>query len=711
MANFAVAEKNERKTLGLVLSGGGARGIAHVGVLKALEELRVPVDYISGTSMGAIAGGYYAAGVEVSEMEKWVAEADWDDLFEDRTARDQTIYANKIRDANYVLGVEYGLKGRQMQLPTNFISGRKLLFELRKMTFGNEAVRHFDEFMIPFRAVATDMETGERVVLDRGDLAMVLRSSIAFPGLVAPAEIDGRLLGDGFLTDNLPVDVAWAMGADYLVAVDVGETLRDRTRLNDPLGMTRQAMAIMGRRNTERQISLLTENDLLITPNLEGVSATGFNNTTRTIQLGYEAVMAQKDYFTRFALDEKSYADWSTRRIRRPVEEITVEKIFVEKSKRLSEETIRKRLGIKESKPFDFDELERGLGLVYDLGNLKMVDYRIFSTEKGNALLVETQEDRVGPNYVRFGFDFATDLSGESEFTLRIQHDRTELNDLGAKLRFDFAIGEDTLIGATWEQPLEYERSFSWKAESSYQTNKITAREADGFGQLANTEAFEFGLFAIKDFTNYAGFQVGPFVRQNFHDAPYREVRAVGGVAAFDFDKLNSLSFPTTGVRFNFGVESSYKNFGANESYNKFYGGLWLPYTFRGHNTILLSVKGAGKMGRDLPELEKFELGGFGSLSGTAKDSLYDQFAGRALIAYYKKLDDLPTKIGRGLYGGFTFELGGVWEDTRDIDLDSARWGTSVFLGADTFIGPLYLGYGVGEGNEQSLYLYMGSIW
>lgn len=702
--------EEEPPQLGLVLSGGGARGIAHVGVLKALEELRIPIQAIAGTSMGAIAGGYYASGVTVEEMETWVAEADWKNLFSDRSPREQAVYSNKGSNIDTYMGIEFGLDGKQMKFPSNFISGRKLLFELRRMTFGNEYVRHFDDFTIPFRAIATDMETGERVVLDRGDLAMVLRSSIAFPGLVAPAMIGDRLLGDGFLTDNLPVDVAFSMGVDCILAVDVGETLRTRDAINSSFNITRQALVIMARQNTDRQINLLGEKDLLITPDLAGVGVTSFQNTAATIRAGYDAVMAQQEYFVKFQVSEEEYEKWTRSRHSDLVEEMNVANIAVESEGEISSETIAKRLGIRPNEPFTFDELDRGLGLVFDLGNLSMVDYRIYRENGEDTLLIETENDSIGPNYIRLGFDFATDLSGESEFTLRLQHDRTELNNLGAKLRIDFAIGEDTLVGAAWEQPLEYGRSLSWRAEASYQTDQIIARNGRGNGVGANTESFEFGLFAIKDFTSFAGLQVGPLIRQSFHDSTFPEVRAVGGVASFNFDKLDSLSFPSSGFQFSTTFESSYRDFGATDSFNKVYGSLLLPVSFD-DKTILLSVRGGGRLGRPLPEFERFELGGFGSLSGTVRDSIYDQFAGRALLAFYEKIDELPSFIGSGIYAGFTVELGGAWAEASDIDFNSARWGTSLFLGADTILGPLYFGYGLGEGNEQSLYLYMGSIW
>ena len=233
-----------RPRIALVLSGGAARGSAHVGVLKVIEETRIPVDFIVGTSMGAIIGGMYAAGSSPEEMDRLLASTDWNDLFSDRPSRKHLSFRRKQEDLESLIKIEMGWK-RGLTFPSSLVAGDKMMFYLRKLTLQTHGVSKFDSLPVPFRAVATDVENGELVVLSKGDLAEALRASMAIPGVFAPQEINGRLLVDGFLSQNLPVSVAREWGADVIIAVDVGAPLHTRDELKSILKFTGQTLAMM----------------------------------------------------------------------------------------------------------------------------------------------------------------------------------------------------------------------------------------------------------------------------------------------------------------------------------------------------------------------------------------------------------------------------------------------------------------------------------
>jgi NTE family protein len=210
-----------RPRIGLVLSGGGARGVAHVGVLKVLEELRIPIDAIAGTSMGAVVGGLYASGMSAAQIERELAGVDWQDAFRDRPARNGLNFRRKREDRDFLVQLPLGFRDGRFHLPTGLIQGQKLNQLLRGLTQPVAQVRQFDRLPTPFRAVATDLETGNQVVLGDGDLVTALRASLSAPGIFAPVERDGRLLVDGGVANNVPIDVARAMGVDRLIVVDV----------------------------------------------------------------------------------------------------------------------------------------------------------------------------------------------------------------------------------------------------------------------------------------------------------------------------------------------------------------------------------------------------------------------------------------------------------------------------------------------------------
>lgn len=214
-------DASQRPRVGLVLGGGGARGGAHIGVLKELERMRIPVDAIAGTSMGAIVGGLYATGMSAAELESLIGSLDWAGALTDKPDRADLSFRRKQDDAQVPVDFELGLRGASLVLPKGVVQGQKLDLLLRELTLGVSHVHDFDELPIPFRAIASDIEKGEIYVMERGDLARAIRASMSVPAVFTPVRIDGRLLVDGGLVGNLPVDVMQAMGVDIVIAVDV----------------------------------------------------------------------------------------------------------------------------------------------------------------------------------------------------------------------------------------------------------------------------------------------------------------------------------------------------------------------------------------------------------------------------------------------------------------------------------------------------------
>src|SRR5262245_22665433 len=233
-------ESAPRKRIGLALGGGGARGGAHVGVLQVLEELHVPVDAIAATSMGAVIGGIYAAGVPIETIDRSMREANWSDVLDDRPAYRDLVLRRKEDASRYLVDFELGIFRGRFGQPHGLRAGQKLAFETRALLVDTPLDSDFDRLPIPFRAVATDVETGESVVLDHGDLVQSILASFAVPGVFAPVDIDGRLLIDGGVSDNLPVGVVRGLGADVVIAVDVGALLAKRDKLKSSMSVLSQ---------------------------------------------------------------------------------------------------------------------------------------------------------------------------------------------------------------------------------------------------------------------------------------------------------------------------------------------------------------------------------------------------------------------------------------------------------------------------------------
>src|SRR5580693_9079181 len=303
-----------RPRICLVLSGGGARGMAHIGVLKVLEEMKVPIDCIAGTSMGAVVGGLYASGMTAAQIETTMRSVDWQEAFRDAPPRRDLAFRRKQDDRNFLVRLPLGLKHGKILLPKGFIQGQKLQETLRQLTLPFSNSTDFDLLPTPFRAVATDLVTGNAVLLDKGDLSIAMRASISAPGLFAPVEAQGRLLVDGGLAENLPVSVARAMHADILIVSDVSYPLQPRAALDSALSISNQMLAILVRKDSDRQRASLEPRDILIEPSLGSATATDFTVPNIVIARGEEAARISIPKLATLSVGDAAYAQYLARR-------------------------------------------------------------------------------------------------------------------------------------------------------------------------------------------------------------------------------------------------------------------------------------------------------------------------------------------------------------------------------------------------------------
>ena len=298
----------ERPKIGLVLGGGGARGAAHIGVLKELERQRVPIDAIAGTSMGAIVGGLYAIGMSPDELEELVTTLDWVASMSDTPSREHLSFRRKLDDERYPVTAEVGLGRDGLKLPMGAVEGQRLSLLLRRLTVDVAHIGDFDELPIPFRAVATNIETGDAHVMGEGDLAQAIRASMSVPAVFAPAMIDGQLFVDGGIVANLPVEVMQAMDVDIIIAVDVEFPMYPAGELDSAVKITEQMVTILMRNETQRQIERLGDDDILIRPSLGTFASSAFERTPETIEPGRQATLAVAERLAEIALDEGAFA-------------------------------------------------------------------------------------------------------------------------------------------------------------------------------------------------------------------------------------------------------------------------------------------------------------------------------------------------------------------------------------------------------------------
>jgi NTE family protein len=395
-----------RPSVGLVLSGGGARGGAHIGVLKALEELRIPVDHVAGTSIGAVVGGFYVSGMSVVDLENLVASLEWESAFLNTTPRGLKSFRRKRDDDLFLVDQKPGLNNGEFELPRGLVQGQVIDLIISRETLRASQVQSFDDLAIPFRAVAGDLATGEAVVLGSGSLARSLRASMSIPAVLSPIDIDGRTLVDGGIAMNLPVDVARDMGAEVVIAVDISSDLLAQETLRSVLDVTEQLTNLLTRSGTLEQRAKLTPQDLLIVPEFEeALGSTSFARMREAVQTGYDAVMQRRAEFERLSLGEGAYAaHLAARKDPRMRELPIVEFVRLENNAAISDSVIEARIGdIEIGEPLDVDAVERAMNTVYGLDYYQNVRYGLVREGERMGLDVELDERSWGPNYLQLG--------------------------------------------------------------------------------------------------------------------------------------------------------------------------------------------------------------------------------------------------------------------------------------------------------------------
>ena len=419
-----------------MLSGGGARGGAHIGVLKALEELRVPVDYMAGTSIGAVIGGFYVSGMSVADLEQLVESLEWETAFLNVTPRELKSFRRKRDDDSFLVNQKPGLNDGEFELPFGLVQGQVIDMIISRETLRASQVDNFDQLAIPFRAVAGDIVTGEAVVLSSGSLARAIRASMSIPAALSPIEIDGRLLVDGGIVLNLPVEVAREMGADVVIAVDISSELLARETLRSVLDITSQLTNMLTRNGTLQQRAKLTSSDVLLVPTFGGdLTSMDFARMRETIQTGYDTVMQNRAQFERLALTEVEYdAFVAARRDPRMSELPIVEFVRLDNSGPVADSVVEARLGaIKLGEPLDVDAVERAMNTVYGLDYYQNVRYGLVNDSDGTGIELAARRALVGAELpaARNGVQ----LRGRLRLVVRARRELPEHGDQPARRR------------------------------------------------------------------------------------------------------------------------------------------------------------------------------------------------------------------------------------------------------------------------------------
>ena len=691
-----------RPRVGLALAGGGARGGAHIGVLKVLEELHVPVDCIVGTSMGALVGGGYASGMPAAEIEQFIQKIDWKSVVGGVGSRQfEPVEQKRFNDTSG--SIELGLKSGRIVPPSGLIASSRIEDVLRSYVARARTVPDFDQLPIPYRAVATDMLTGNMVVLDHGDIATAMRASMAIPGAFAPVVTDQYVLADGFIVRNLPIDVTRKLCGDIIIAVNLAKPNATRDQLVGPGSLISRSNDIMAEANERVQLQSLTDRDIRIDVDLGDFSAADFERTAQTIPLGEQAARAMAPRLARLSVSAEEYAAWRGRVTVSQKLEIKLADVQFRGLKYVNPDYLRTLTHVHAGDTVDVAAISADAARLAVLDELESVEYRLEGDPNNPTLVWEPREKQIGPDVLRPSMGLYAAGSGELRFELEVQYLRRWINSYGGEWRNRVQVGTSTSLTTSLYQPLETAQLFfiepaaliGRSIEDIYNDYKRVAQyffidfgaHADVGVNLGSNSQLRAGYFAdrrrVEVDTGSALLPTGKFT-----DAGLR--------ASGLFDNRDSSSYATRGTAAQIQYFRSDTGLGAERTWQTLEAAA--RHAMRaGVTTLWLTAAGGSDLGSTLPADRAFSLGGPQSFPGYSPGEVR---AGRywsvQASALWRVADILPL-ANQALYGGIGLEGGHVY-DRIDRVANGELYGISGYLGGRTPLGTLTVGVGKATG-------------
>jgi len=715
-------DTHHRPRVGLVLSGGGARGTAHIGVLKVLEQMRVPIDAIAGTSMGAVVGGLYASGLSARDIEKIMTSINWQDAFRDRPPREDLDLRRKEEDETFLVKYHLGVRDGHIVVPKGLIQGQKLTETLRRLTLPVARINDFDELPTPFRAVATDLENGDGVVMGSGDLTSAMRASLSAPGVFAPVEREGRVLVDGGIADNVPIDIARTMGVDVLIVVDVGSPLLPRQQLTSAPVISNQIVSILIQRNAQAQLATLSARDILIRPALGNASAFDFGNVARVIGVGEKAAHESAPQLAALAVSEHDIEQYALHREVLRVPPPRIDFVTVEPGSERYAAAADTVFGDLVGKPLNPNAVARRMTTLYGRGGLDTLDYRVIGAEGNYGLAIDARPASEGRYYLRFGLSLQDDFQGNSTYTAAMRFVMSDITRNAGEWVTDLSVGANSGISSELFLPLAQYSGWFVMPHIADLTRDLYWYQEQNLIAKYRLHTFDYGMDFGYQFGNWGEIRVGAQREQGHY------VLAIGDptdpnlpVQSFtpyklndyfvrlSYDRLDDINFPRSGqqavVQY-----SAYRNAsGIVQSADQVTGSYIGAYSF-GRDTLSFSVAGGTTLQANVTDLNlQFPLGGFLNLSALRADSLLGPNYGIARALFYRQIGrggpgylDLPT------YLGLSLEMGNVWQSRSAVSFGNTERNASLWLGLDTFIGPIYIASGFDTHGNVQYYLFLG---
>ena len=704
-----------RPRIGLVLGGGGAKGAAHIGVLRVLDELRIPVDCVVGTSMGALVGAPLAAGMPPERIESIVRGTDWSRTVGGKGLRRRTPIQEKLATRSYTNLVELGVSRRGLTTPGGLLRTQNIEDMIRALVSSGRLTTDFDDLSIPFRAIATDMVAGEMVVLGSGDLSLALRAGMAVPGVFAPVARDGQVLADGGMMRNLPVDIARDFCADVVIAVWLSTPQPEADELGSAISLLGRAVDVAIIANQNEQIASLTERDVGIEVPMGDITAADFHRVPEAIDAGRAAAERMRESLRRYAVAEAQYAQWRQSISDGGNQTLQLAEVRIDGLERVNENYVRAQL--QHATPgaaVTMDQIAEDTDRVFALRDFERVSYEVNGPPGARVLTISPVEKSWGPDYLRFDLGLTANEPDELQGLVRADYTRTWLNRRGGEWHSALQVGQQSLLQTDFHQPLDIRQRFFLQAiariESDLQDvflgeDRIaTYQLTETWGQL------DFGVNLGTRAQLRAGLRHGQLdvdIDTGLSFLPEiddlgESAIVLGGV----YDTRDAVALPTRGTYVDLRYLHSGDWLGGEQDYELVEGVYSRAFDWRGDSLSLTLGGGAGLSGQ-LPPNRQFRLGGIRTFPGLRPGELRGSGYWFAGASYYWRLAEISPVFGQALYAGLRLHAGRPEARVDGID-EETLYGLAGSLAGRTPVGPVLLSLGFADDGRWQLQFSLG---
>jgi len=706
-----------RPKVGLVLGGGGARGGAHIGVLEVLEELRIPVDCVAGTSMGALVGGAYAAGIPPAHMREKIGATDWSTIFDDSAGREEVDLRHKQLDDRFFSALEFGVGAGGLRYREGAVAGQKIKLFFNSLVRSEAGDRNIEELTLPLTLIATDIGTGGRVAMRSGNLTSAMRASMSVPGVMAPIVREGKKLVDGGLVDNVPIqEVRDRCGAEAVIAINVGSPLSKPEEVGGLLSVVGQMVNLLTEQNVAASLKLLGPRDVYMRPELGDITAASFERQLDAAAIGRATALAHAEALRRYSVTPAEYELWRNRlQAATHTAGARIDEIQIGETRYVNRNTVREALAQKEGEPLDVAKLDKDLIRIYSGGDLQTIDYSVLTEREKRILKVTPVEKPLGPDYVRFGLNLYSDFRGDARYNVRALFRRSWLNSLGGEWLAAAQVGSDQRLATEIYQPIEprqvwFVRAFidgqngigalysEGKRVAEYKTTSVSAAAETGLN-LGVMGQVRLGWLERR---TRAELETGDPI------LPEGDQRVGGALATLALDTYDYAFFPTRGYKVDAEVFEAERVSDGGQKYGRAelrLGGAWSI-----RDLILVGVAERGKATHGvLPISDLYSLGGPRRLSGFANGQMRgDDYAYGRLEAQYKLTKPIPL-LGLQMIAGVQAEAGKMNRLVTEPQLAGWQQSFGVYLAANSAFGPFYLGYSDARNGKGRFYFFLGT--